>query len=247
MSRRPEVPVAVQDAATRARSQTCDGSRGQRGNATRRERERVARSARTRMKEATAKSVNTYFVAADRRHRRLPGHARWRRRWASRGPTARRSTRCPSITLGTQEMSPLTMAERVRHLRQPRRVLHARRHRVDHRRAAARALPVPKIDVLARDGRDDRRHHQHPAARAWSRTAPAQQAGLTGPRQRRQDRYDGRALRGLVRRLHAEHVRRGLGRRPGTQDVRWPTSPSAACTTTRSSAARSPARSGGTR
>ena len=118
---------------------------------------------------------------------------------------------------------PADHGERVRDLRLARHALHADRHRVGQPagRRQDHVARGSQVDLLARDVGEHRRHHQH-AAEGRRRGRYGHEGGPRQPSQRRQDRYDGRALRGLVRGLHAEHGRCGLGRRPRAQaeDVR---------------------------
>ena len=199
--------------------QTCDGKSGRAGRPT--ENENSSEVGPYGMKEATAKSVNTYFVQLISDIGHLPRHSKWRRRWASRAPTARRSHQVPSHHARHPGDVAADHGRRLRHLRQPRRVLHPRRHRVDHRRAGQEAAR-PEEQLRARRCRRRPPIRSTPCSRAWSRTAPARRPGSRAATAPARPVPRDEPLRRLVRGLHAEHGRRGLGRRPGAQaeDVR---------------------------
>ncbi len=123
---------------------------------------------------------------------------------------------CPSIALGTQEMSPLTMASAYATFAS--RGMYCTPvaiESISQTPTAGEVAAGPEVDVLARDVARRPRTRSTPCSRAWSRTAPARQAGLTDGRDNAgktgttDERYDAWFV-GYT----PNTVRRGLGRRP---------------------------------
>ena len=159
--------------------------------------------------------------------RSAPGCARrWRRpaSWASSTPTGTTSTRSSpdgttaevaSFTLGSTEISPLTLANAYATVGRPRRLLQAPRHHQDRRPrrqgaagagAEVRAGHHPQRRRRCGSGADQRRGRQH--LRADRRPDDP------GSGHDRQDRHHRQPRGGLVRRVHAGPGGGCLGRRP---------------------------------
>ena len=227
--------------------QTCSGKPGQPATAPV-ENENESEVGPYGMKEATAKSVNTYFVQLISDIGICPVTKMAEKMGVERADGEQDRTRCPSITLGTQEMSPLTMADGYATF--ANRGVYCTPVAIESITDARRQerWTVPEVHVLAGDVRARPRTPSTRCCSGVVEDGTGKQAGLSGRDSAGKTGTTDERYAAWFVGLHAEPVRRRLGRRARRterQDGR--TSPSAASTTTRSSAARCPARSGGTR
>ena len=160
--RRRRYSVAVRDGRTRARSRRATARRGSTPTAPRSTNENESEVGPVRHEGGDRQVGQHLLRAADRRHRHLPGHRRWPRRWAWRAPTASKITQVPVHRPRHPGDVAADDGERVRHLRLPRHVLHARSpssrsprarrrarsHSRCRRRTARRAMSEKTADTI---------------------------------------------------------------------------------------------------